>query len=365
MKKLNFYLFLFSMATLVLTGCKEDIIDDPFPTDLVEGCYVVNYGNYGSGGASISKYDYNGDELTNFYYQQQNNGNELLSNIQYAYQYNDSIFLIGNSSDQLITVNPFIKQSKNGVTDKIDNPRFCVASGDYLYISCLGTNPDWMNMPDTYIAKFNIKTNTVEKTIAMPGGPEGMEIANGKLFVALNYKDSIAVMNLTSEQISYIETPAVTSYFVKDNNENLYVTLVSTFTDFSNQTGIGLINTTTNMLQETYALSNVSSGYGGIIQAKADFSKLYVITSSYDENWNLKGAVAEFDVNSKTFSASPVITDISGISGISVNPANNQIYVFTATSTTGAGTMGIYSSAGDFIKDYAVGAFPVGAFYLN
>lgn len=365
MKKQNSYLLILLLLTLFFNSCNEDEIIDPFPSELVEGCYVVNFGNYGSGGASISKYDYTTDELTNFYYQQQNNGNELLSNIQFAYPYNDSIFLIGNATDLLITVNPFMKQTKNGVSDKIANPRYCVASGDYLYISCLGANPDWMYMPDSYIAKFNIKSNSVEKVINLPGGPEGLEIARGKLFAALNYKDSIAVIDLGSEKITYIATPAVTSYFVKDNSENLYVTLVSTFTNMSEETGIGFINTSTEQLAETYALANVSSGYGSVIQANADFSKIYVIASSYDANWNLTGAVSEFNVNSKAFSASPAIKDITGISGISVNPVNDQIYVLSATSTTGVGTLGIYSATGDFIKDYAIGAFPVGAFYLD
>ena len=133
-------------------------------------------------------------------------------------------------------------------------------------------------MPDSYIAVFNIKTNTVEKTIGLPGGPEGLEIARGKLFAALNYKDSVAVINLGNEKVSYIETPAVTSYFLKDDKENLYVTLVSTVTDFSTETGIGYINTSSERLAETFPIENVSSAYGSVIQVNADFSKIYIIT---------------------------------------------------------------------------------------
>lgn len=361
MKKLAFIL----IAVFVFVACNNNETDDPFPSELVEGCYVVNYGNYGSGGASISKYDYTNDVMTNFYNEQQIGGREFLSNIQYAYPYKDSVFLIGNSVDQLITLNPLLVQSKNGVTDQLNNPRFCVASGDYLYISCLGANPDWSKFPGSYVAKYNIKNNKVEKTISLPGGPEGMEIANGKLFVALNYKDSIGIIDLKTEVVSYIATPAVTSYFVKDKSENLYVTLVSTYNNFSTETGLGYINSKTSKLESMYKIDNVSSGYGSVIQTNSDFTKIYVITSAYDANWNLTGAIAEFNVASKLFNTNNLVSRISGVSGIAVNPYDDNVYVFSAPSVTGAGKMEIYSSTGNFVKSHLVGAFPVGAFFLE
>jgi hypothetical protein len=360
---LSFVLILFSLVLFV--GCDNNEIEDQFPSELVEGCYVVNYGNYGKGGASISKYDYQNDVMTNFYDQNQNGGRELLSNIQQAYFYNDSVYLIGNSADQLITMNPLLKQTKNGVSEQLANPRFCVASGDYLYVSCLGANPDWSKFPNSYIAKFNIKSNKVEKTIKLPGGPEGMEVANGKLFVALNYKDSIGVIDLKTEQVSYIATPAVTSYFVKDKSENLYVTLVSTYNNFSKETGLGYINTKIGKLESTYKTENVSSGYGSVIQANSAFTKIYVITSAYDANWNLTGAVAEFNVASKSFNTKSLVSGISGVSGIAVNPNDDNVYVFSAPSVTGAGKMEIFSSSGSLVKSYAVGAYPIGAFFLE
>jgi hypothetical protein len=363
MKKLALLMILF--IVFVFESCNNNEIEDPFPSELVEGCYIVNYGNYGSGGASISKYDYYNDVITNFYNQNQNGGRELLSNIQYVYPYNDSIYLVGNSADQLITMNPLLVQTKNGVTEQLNNPRFCVASGDFLYISCLGANPDWSRFPGSYIAKFNIKNNKVEKTISLPGGPEGMEIANGKLFVALNYKDSIGVIDLKTEQISYIATPAVTSYFVKDKSENLYVTLVSTYNNFSTETGIGYINTKTAKLETTHKLDNVSNSYGSVIQANDDFTKIYVITSAYDANWKLTGAVAEFNVASKTFATNNLINGISGVSGIAVNPYDDNVYVFSAPTVTGAGSMQIYSPSGSLVKSHAVGASPIGAFFLE
>lgn len=363
MKKLIFIPLI--LIAVLFFSCKVEDEEIETPVESTEGCYIVNFGNYNSGGASISKYDYVSDKMTNFYYQQQNNGQELLSNIQDAITFNDSVYFIGNSPDQLIVVDKMLKQTRNGVTDQLYNPRFCVGDGNYLYISCLGANPDWTSMPDSYIAVFNLETYTVEKTISVPGGPEGLEIAKGKLFAALNYRDSVAVIRLNNDKVTYIETPAVTSYFLKDDNENLYVTLVSTYADFSIETGIGYINTTNEKLSETFPLENVSTAYGSIIQSNADFSKIYLVTSSYDAEWNLTGAVSAFDVASGTFDAEPLISGVSGISGLAFNDKNSQLYVFSAPTATGAGSMKIYSEDGNFIKDYAVGASPIGAFFLE
>jgi len=345
------------------TSCNEEI-PDLYPSEQVKGAYIINYGNYGSGGSTISKYNYETDEITNNYYFNQNDGFELLSNIQFAYEYKDSIYLLTNSSDQLITVNPLFQQTVNGISSpQLAKPRFCIGKDDFLYITCWGENPDWSEMSDTYITKFNVKTNQVEKTYPMPGGPEGLAIVNDQLYVALNYKDSIAVINLKTEAISYIATPAVSSYLLKDGNNNLYATQVSTWTDYSAETGLAYINTSSNQYVKTFPLEGVSSEYGSIISATTDFSAIYVLATQYDENWNLSGAVYQFDVSKETYSE--VITGISGPKGVSVNPKDNKVYLFTSESVTEGGMLKIYSSDGVKENEFVTGIYPFMALYLE
>ena len=131
MKKFINYFLLSVFALIVFNSCEKDV-PDLYPSTLIKGAYIVNYGNFGKGGSSISKFDYEKGELTNFFDQVQNKGNVIASNIQYAYKSDDNVFLIGNSPDQIITLNPLMVQEKNGVTDKIANPRSCVANGKYL-----------------------------------------------------------------------------------------------------------------------------------------------------------------------------------------------------------------------------------------
>lgn len=363
MKKFINYFLLSVFALIVFSSCEKD---EPnlYPSNLIKGAYIINYGSYDKGGSSISKFDYEKGLLTNFYDQQQNTGKAFASNLQYAYKFGDHVFLMGNSPDQVITVDPLMVQAKNGVTDKIAKPRSCVASGNYLYVSCWGENPDWKDMPGSYIAKYNIETAKVEKQIALPGGPEGLEIANGKLYVALNFKKAVAVMDLNTEAITYIETPAVCSYFLKDNNSNLYVSLIDSYSTPATKTGIGYINTSTNALTVN-ELANVSTEYASIMAFNKDKSKIFVAAAAYDANWVMVGGVQVFDVSSKKFATTSLVSGISGLKGLSVNPIDGNIYVFVSPTVTGNGLMKIYSEAGTMVSEKTVGASPIMAIFMN
>lgn len=354
--------FLFAAAAIV-SSCSDDDDNNLSQSALTKGSYVLNYGGYDENTSSITKYDYETNELTAFYYQQQNGGKKIGSAPQWIYKYNDHLYLMNNNPDNIIVVNTlFIAQDT--ITTDVVKPRSCIGSGDYLYISCLGANPDWVDIPDSYILKYNVKTQSVEKKIALAGGPEGLAVSNGKLYAALNYKKAIAVMDLTTEEISYIDTEAVSSYFVKDDNEDLYVTLVSTPSDASTSTGLGYINTQTDDLTY-YQLENVSASYASILSFSKDYSKIYIVASAYDENWNVVGGVRVFDVTGKSFEDESLVSDIAGINGVSVNPVDGKIYVFINKGVAVNGDMMIFSPEETEEKTLKVGASPAMAIFLE
>ena len=361
MRKITFYFILLFAGMLTFTACEENEDNNPVSSG---NCFVVNYGNFTGTKSSISNYNVSKDKLNNLQYEAVNDI-VLSSNVAYAYEYKDKIYMIGNSADQIINVDKTtLKQTTNSVTKDIANPRHCVGEGDYLYISCLGSSPDFSEMLDSYIAKYNINTNIVEKMIAVPGGAEGVEIANGKLYVALNYQNKIAVIKLSDNSISYIATPAVTSYFVKDNSNNLYVSLISTYSKPSKNTGIGYINTTTDELT-TYPLANVSNSYVSMMKPNNDFSKLYVMTSAYNDAWELSGAVAVFDIDSKQFLLDMFVDGIAGLNGFSVNPDDDNVYIFISESVEANGLMKIYSSDGVQQSSHNTGLAPFMALFIE
>jgi len=329
-----------------------------------EIAYVFNYGSWGNGLATIDRYNYETGSVTNKYFQSQNSdlSLELTSNIQSAVSYNGNFYLMANESDGVIVLDDQLVQTVDAVTsDNIVTPRNAAGSGDYLYISCWGTNPDYSEMAGSYIAILNLTNNEVEGTIAVPGGPEGLAVANGNLYAALNYRDSVAVIDLSDNSVSYIETPAVTSYFLKDESDNLYVSLVSTYSDYSTSPGLGYINTSSNELEQSYYLDGISSNYSSIMSANSDFSTIYVLASAWveqeDGSWENQGAIQKFDVASGTFSS--FIEGLSGVNGVKVNPNDDaEIYVFGGSSSSEGGFFDVYNTSGVLQSEFTSGISP-------
>ncbi|TLX74377.1 hypothetical protein E9993_12880 [Labilibacter sediminis] len=366
MKKL---LLLLITAPFLFSSCEND---DAAPKITIEkvvevaDAYLVNYGSYSSTEGSISAFDIDGSKIYNSVYQLSNEV-PMSGKPQYAYDYKGKTYFMGNAKDEIFyTDSDTLRQTENGVSADIIKPRFCIGHGDYLYISCYGGDV-WDDSSLGYIAKFNTVTKTVEAKIDMPGGPEGLEIVNDKLYCALNYSKKIAVMDLASNAITYIETPAVSSYFLKDDSNNLYVSLVSTYSDFSTETGLGYINTNTDELSSIYKLGNVSTNYCSIMSFNSDKSKIFVSASSWvqkeDDSWVQKGGVFEFNTDTKTFESEAFISSIDGLNGVSVNPSTDDIYILISESTTSTGLLQVYSEDGTLSNSYETGISPYWILY--
>ncbi len=358
MKKFFLYLV---VVSFVFTSCEDDSNTIPFNVEDLDAL-IINYGSYNSTVGSITGFDMDASITYNNVFEAIN-GPSMSGKPQYVYNFNEKLYFMGNNLDEIFYLdNDKLKQSKNGTSTDIVKPRFCVGNGDYLYISCYGGEP-WVDSSVGYIAKYNTVTEEVETKYEIPGGPEGMEIANGNIYIALNYARKIAVFNLTTENISYIETESVTSYFLKDDSDNLYVSLLSTYNDESTSTGLGYINTTNNEIESTFLLDNVSNNYSSIMSFNADKSKIYVLATSYDENYNLSGAVKVFDVDNKQFESSDFVSSISGLNAVSVNPDNDEVYVMISESTTTNGELQIYNENGEFVKSHLTGISPTWVLY--
>ena len=349
---LNYLLILF-IGGLFFTACDSDNDGlDPILEDNVTGLYFINYGGGSVGVGSITKYDYNKDTVVNNYYEAKN-GFELTSKLQYGCEYNNNVYLVGNDIDQIIVLDTGFVQHIDGISEDIHAPRYCVGNGDYLYISCWQDGSEYnIGMPNSYIAKFNINSNTVEETIPVPGGTEGLAIANGNLYAALNYKDSIAVIGLENNDVSYIATPAVSSYFIKDNSDNLYVSLVSTSSDLSTSTGLGYINTAANTLDTIYELEGLSPNYNQIMDANDDMSVIYVLAYS----WGQPSTIYTFDTATKEFT--PFVEKVMGIKGLDFHAKTNCLYAFASESYSEPGTIDIYRPDGTYVSQFDCGVSP-------
>ena len=351
MKKTINLSLLLVLAILLFYSCnKTETPDVPVEPNV---SYIINYGSYSGDKTTITSFDKETSNAANNVYENVN-GVAITSNVQHALAHDKKVYFMGNNSDQIFWVDgESFEQNENAISEDIIKPRFAVAKGNFLYVSCWGGDI-WSDITLSYIAKVNLTSKKVEKKYMVEGGPEGMTIVNNTLYAALNYKKGVAVIDLITDEESLIETPAVTSYFVNDNSGKLYVSLVSTFGNPSEDTGLGVINTGTNSLESSYKLSGVSSGYVNVLAANNDFSKIYVVKEG--ANWGDPGALAVFDVATKSFASSDLIDDIAGMNGVAYY--NDKIFCFSSESATGNGKAIIFNTDGTKDSEFETGIAP-------
>ena len=98
--------FFLALLALVSSCSDDDDIIDLYPDELVKGAYILNYGGYSNDAASVTKFDYDADQLTSFYDQQQNNGAIMVSAPQWIYEHGDRIYVMGNEPDRVLVYDP-------------------------------------------------------------------------------------------------------------------------------------------------------------------------------------------------------------------------------------------------------------------
>ncbi len=353
----KFSILVIALSLLVFfSSCQKN--DNVDPLAKFGSNYIINYGSYSGNKGGISLFNIADSTVTNEYFESVN-GVASVSNIQYAYRTNGNIYFMGNNSDQIFYVNEnSFEQTTTGISGPdIVKPRYCVSEGNTLYVSCWGGDI-WTDPTLSYITKIDLNTHTVSGKITLHGGPEGLAIAKGKLYAALNYDKKIAVIDLATDDISYISTPSVSTYFLKDKDENLYVSLVSSYSNPADKEGLGYINTQTNEFT-IYELAGISTNYTNIMSFNSDYTKLYVMTSAYDANWTITGSIMTFNTSTKEFMNEALVSGISGINGLGTNMTNNDIFYFVSESTTSNGKMVQIKDDGTFVKEYETGISPI------
>lgn len=319
--------------------------------------YIVNYGSYSGDKSTITAYDKYADDVVPQYYKMVNSV-DMVSNVQYAYKYEGNVYFMNNNADGVSWVDgKSFEQTSNALTDDFIKPRYCIGYGDYLYISCYGGDV-WTDTSLGYIAKLNLNTKSVEK-IDLPGGPEGLEIVDGKLYVALRYGKQIAAINLDTNEVTVFDVAGQPVFFEKDPQNNLYVVITRNWDDYDTQTGVGYFNTQTNTLETTYPLDGIGNTYDNVIDANSDFTKIYVsyTTSTDYTTWIPTGSIGVFDVAGKQFESANLVDDIVGINGVQVLDEN--IISYTSPSTTSNGKAIVYSKEGQKISEHEAGISPI------
>ncbi len=341
------------LLSTMFISCSDD--DDPKDKKEYDKVgYIVNFGSYGKGDGEISTYDIEKEVIAQNSYKAAN-GVDFTSNIQSMSIYNDVAYLMSNAGDKIDILDAStLKALGNPVSGDITKPRYFAATGNTAYISCWGEVNDWSVLANSYIAKMDLTSKTVTK-IALSGGPEGVIISNNKLFVALSVINKVAVVDLATEEISYIEVSAVPQQFVADDNGNVWVSLVSKYsTPFPpEKLGLNIINSKTEEVKGYVNFPEMGSE--GWIAITSDKNTIYAMGA---EAWpGTATTIYAVDVAKKTIASSALISG-ENFYGFNVNQDNGDIYILRSPDVTTPGSLDIYASNGTFLSDETTGSGP-------
>lgn len=355
MKTFKKLMIVVALSATVFTSCKKDEGKKPDPVvNVSKVAYIVNYGSYSGSKSEISIYNIDSNSVSQDAYKTANSV-DFTSNIQSMEIYNDIAYFMSNNGDKIDIVDAkTLKATVNPISADIVKPRYFAASVNTAYISCWGDVSDWTVIANSYIAKIDLTTKSVSK-IALPGGPEGVIIVNNKLYTGLCTTNKVAVIDLSTDAISYITVSAVPQQFVQDVDSNIWVSLVSKYsTPFpADSLGLAIINPQNNTVIDKVNFTGI--GGEGYIHISSDKNTIYAMGN---EAWpGTASTIYSVDVANRTLSSTALISG-ENFYGFNINPDNEDVYVLKSPSATEKGTLKIYNKTGSLLEEEETGIGP-------
>ncbi len=352
MKKINLLLILAFVA--VFFSCKKD--HETPNTSYSDGAFILNEGAMFAGNASVSFLRFSGDSVSNQIFQNAN-GRPVGDVLQSMNLIGDQAYLIVNNSNkiEIVKTSDF---SQQGVIENLKLPRFMAVKGNYGYLT------QW---DDSSVGILNLSTRSLEKSVKVGSGPEGILIHGNYAFVAnsggFDHDSTVSVIDLTTQSVvKTIEVGGMPKKFVVDKNNMVWV-LCSGDVFYTPDWSAVLRETPSKLVQ--LSPGNLTILKEITLSSNEHFSSLDISpdkqTIYYGCGYSVSGIYA-LSVDA----ASAGTLKVSGMfNGFSVCPKNGEIYALEAPSYTAAGNLKRYSADGQHLKTYKVGIGPNAAVFVE
>lgn len=230
-------LALFFSTLFLFTSCNENEDKPSISPSSFHNCYIaLCEGNLNGNNTSLSIHEIEKKKTTHWAFLKIN-GKGLGDTGNDMQKHDGRLYIVMNVSGYIAVVNPntlkLIKRiptvDENG---KNREPRYIVFHEDFAYVSCF----------DGHILKINLNTHKQTDITKVGRNPEGMAIANGKLYVAnsggldfnkpIGYDNSVSVVDLTTfKEIKKITVGLNPYKILNYNNTHLYVNIRGDYTN--------------------------------------------------------------------------------------------------------------------------------------
>ena len=349
-----------SAVMLALASCREDDVifipeDVPVSTPeytSVKGFYLLNEGNMGSNKCTLDYYDYTSGVYSRNIYGSANPsvpkelgdvGNDLAI-------YGSRLYAVVNCSNK-VEVMDAATCVRIGQID-IPNCRYIKFHGGYAYVTSYAgpvvIDPEY-EQPG-FVAKIDTLTLKEEARCIVGFQPDGLEIADGKIYVANsggyrvpNYERRISVIDLTTFKVEEeIDIDINLQYVCCDTRGGLWISSRGDYVESTSKLFCYDVRKRRLIAEIDVPVSDMT----------LVGDSLYIVSNAWSNV--TQSAVPSYsivDVNRKEVVSENFITDgtdaiIRKPYGIAVNPLTHDIYVTDARNYVNPGYLYCFSSDG-------------------
>ncbi|MCL1968001.1 MAG: YncE family protein [Bacteroidetes bacterium] len=372
MKK-NFLTML--LVTLCFFSCRKDPeifppeVEEPGEPELtaIQGFYLLNEGNMGSNKATLDYYDYaTGAYHRNIYANANPTVPKELGDVGNDIAiYGSKLYAVINCSNKIEVMEA--KTAKRIGQINIPNCRNITFHNGFAYITSYAGPVNPGHEQTGYVAKVDTGSLQILAQCLVGMQPDGLAIANGKLYVANsggylspNYENTVSVIDIASfREIKRVAVTVNLHRVCADKHGNIWVSSHGNYYNISSK--LYCINSQTDQLMDSVniAVSNLH----------LDEDKLYICAVEWN-NVTMSNEVSYgiVDVVSKKIISRKIITDGTSIKtpyGITVNPITKDIYITDAKNSVTPGMLYCFDKEGKQKWNVRTGDIPAHFAFLE
>lgn len=348
--KIRFYLIV--LLSLLFSQCKKDPVKTLyFNFSEVKGVFITNEGNYLSGNASLSFYDYSSRRVYNNIFMARN-GVPLGDVCQSMVIHNGLGYTVVNNSGKIEVIDVNTAESK-GTISGFTSPRYIhFLNDDKAYVSDLYAKYISVVNPQTLkiTGKINID-NHASAPLVQHTTEQMVQYGNYLFTNCWSFDNKILVIDTENDKLlDSIEVPVQPASLVLDKNNKLW-----TLTDGGFQ-GNPVGYEAASLVKIDAATLKIEATYHFNMDDKP--SRL-CLNNSRDTLYYLNNGVWQMPVSKEFQSAKKIIPEKSRLFyALAIEPETSQIFVSDAIDYQQNGQIYIYSSGGEPVDSFKVGIIP-------
>ena len=355
----NKLIFVFMFVGLHIACKKEPVqpesntlvsIDTTYKNDAM-GLYVLNEGLFNMNNTTLTYYDYNTGVATTDFFDMQN-GRKLGDTGNDIVIYGNKMYIVVNVSSQLEVVNPYtgksIKQIPFFNGDKPRQPRYIACSGAKAFVCSF----------DGTVAVIDTASLEIEKFINVGRNPDGIAVANNKVYVSNsggldypNYDNTVSVIDANSLiEIKKIPVRINPYVIVPDKYGDLYVVSRGNYSDI--KMCLQIIDSNTDELKYTFPDIEVLN-----LAINGDTAYVYY----YDFMSGSGSHIMIINVKDETVISKNFISDGTTVEtayGIAVNQLTGDVFITDAKGFVNTGQVICFDKNGKKKYSFTAGLNP-------